>query len=255
MRKRLWLTVPQAVVLEATHDVDLVMRLTEDDPDLLVITANRLTALPLVIPLEDDSDENARFEARRQFSAAKEALADTSRYLQAQQRVHHRRIEGVTAQASRIPGGPYEAVDSVEFTSVELIGVDAVSKRTGSVSLYDLRIDLVEYVENLIGKPIEAGIGSLSSESAEHREGSSVAAEKWAHTGNPVPKLIGWARSEWGDDPEQLPNRAQLLKIFREQFGRVLGVNEHTMREVRRQLAPERARRGGAPTHRRRPGK
>jgi hypothetical protein len=36
-----------------------------------------------------------------------------------------------------------------------------------------------------------------------------------------------------------------------EQFGQLLGINEKTMREVRHQLAPQKARRGGAPTHRR----
>jgi hypothetical protein len=230
---RLWLTVPQAVVLEVTRNLDLALSLTEDDPNLVVIIANRLTARPRVIPLEADSDEDEKLEARRQLHKDKDALKDTSRYTQGQQRVHQRLIAGLTAQASRIPGGPYEVVDPVEFTSVELIGVDAVSKRTGSVSLYDLRINGVEYIENLTGKPIEA--------------------EKWAHTGDPVPKLIRWARSKWGDD--KLPNRAQLLQVFREQFGPIRGVNEHTMREVRRQLAPERARRGGAPMHRRQPGK
>jgi hypothetical protein len=255
MRDRLWLTVPQAVVLEETRNLDLALSLTEDDPDLRLIIANRLTARPLVIPLEADSDEEAKLEARRQIHAAKDALANTSGYLQAQQRVQQRMIAGVTTKASRIPGGRYDVVDPVEFTSVELRDVNAVSKRTGSVSLYDLRINAVEYAENLTGKPIEPGTTSPSGESPDRREGSSEASEKWAHTGDPVPELTRWAQSKWGADPERLPNRAQLLQIFRKQFGHVLGVNEHTMREVRRQLAPERARRGGAPMHRRQPGK
>jgi hypothetical protein len=135
MRNRLWLTVPQAVVLEVTRNLDLALSLTEDDPNLVVIIANRLTARPRVIPLESDSDEDEKLEARRQLHKDKDALKDTSRYTQGQQRVHQRLIAGLTAQASRIPGGPYEVVDPVEFTSVELIGVDAVSKRTGSVRL------------------------------------------------------------------------------------------------------------------------
>jgi hypothetical protein len=134
MRNRLWLTVPQAVVLEVTRNLDLALSLTEDDPNLVVIIANRLTARPRVIPLKADSDDDEKLEARRQLHKAKDALTDTSRYMQGQQRVHQRLIAGVTAQANRIPGGPYEVVDPVEFTSVELIGVDAVSKRTGSVA-------------------------------------------------------------------------------------------------------------------------
>jgi hypothetical protein len=251
MRDRLWLTVPQAVVLEETRNLELALSLTEDDPDLRPIIANRLTARPLVIPLEDDSDEEAKLEARRQFHQAKNALSDTSRYLQAQERVQRRLIAGVTTKASRLPGGRYEVIDPVEFTTVELRDVNAVSKRTGSVSLYDLRINLVEYVKDLTGKPIEAGTTSLFRESADGGGASSEAAERWVYTGDPVPDLLRWAQSRWGDNPEKLPNRAQLLRIFRDDFGHVRGVNEHTMREVRRQLAPERARRGGAPMHRR----
>ena len=255
MRDRCWLTVPQAVVLEVTGDLDLARRVTEDDPDLLVIIANRLIARPLFVPLEADSDDDEKLAARRQIHEAAGSLADTSRYLQAQQRVCQRLIAGVTTKASRIAGGPYEVVDPVEFTSAELIGVHAVNRRTGSVSWYDVRIDALEYVEELTEKPIEPRTTSLSAESPDRPKGSSEAAEKWAHTGDPTPELIRWARSNWGDVPEKLPNREQLLKIFRKQFGRVLGVNEHPMREVRRQLATEQARRGGAPMHRRQPGK
>lgn len=255
MRDRLWLTVPQAVVLEEMRDLDLALSLTEDDPDLRLIIANWLTARPLVIPLEADSDEQATLEARRQFHAAKDALANTSGYLQAEQRVQQRIISGVTTKACRIPGGRYEVIDPVAFTSVELRDVNAVSKRTGSVSWYDLRINAVEYAENLTGKPIGPGTTSSSGELPDRCERSSEVSEKWAHTGDPVPELTRWAQSKWGAAPERLPNRAQLLRIFRKQFGQAHGVNEHTMREVRRQLASERARLGGAPMHRRQSGK
>jgi hypothetical protein len=121
MRNRLWFTVPQAVVLEVTRNLDLAQCVTEDDPDLLVIIANRVIARPLFIPLEANSDDDKKLAARGRIHEAKNGLADTSPYLQAQQRVHQRLIAGVTTQASRIPGGPYEVVDPVEFTSAELI--------------------------------------------------------------------------------------------------------------------------------------
>jgi hypothetical protein len=76
MRNRLWLTVPQAVVLEVTRNLDLALSLTEDDPNLAVIIANRLTARPRVIPLESDSDEDEKLEARRQLHKTKDALKD-----------------------------------------------------------------------------------------------------------------------------------------------------------------------------------
>ena len=83
------------------------------------------------------------------------------------------------------------------------------------------------------------------------QERSLQVVEKWDCTGDPVPKLIVWAQSRWGEDIQKLPGRADLLRIFRAQFGRVLGIHDKTMREVRRQLAPRQARRGGAPMHRR----
>jgi hypothetical protein len=57
----------------------LALSLTEYGPDLRLIIANRLTVRPLVIPLEADSDEEAKLEARRQIHAAKDAVAGTSR--------------------------------------------------------------------------------------------------------------------------------------------------------------------------------
>jgi hypothetical protein len=138
-------------------------------------------------------------------------------------------------------------VDLVEFTRVELRGVDAIDKRTTAVMLYDLRINGFDLNE----------LSDADSPQKLHQmhEPSSQERKKWGCTGDPMPELIRWAQSKWGDDPEKLPNRAQLLQVFREQVGPIRGINEHTMREVRRQLAPERARRGGAPMHRRQPGK
>jgi hypothetical protein len=80
---------------------------------------------------------------------------------------------------------------------------------------------------------------------------SSQEGKKWDCTGDPMPELIVWAQSRWGEDIQKLPSRLDLLLIFRGEFGRVLGINEKTMREVRRRLASQKARRGGTPTHRR----
>ena len=72
------------------------------------------------------------------------------------------------------------------------------------------------------------------------QEPASPELEKWESTGDPVPKVIDWAQSKWDGDIESLPARAELLQTFRGQFGRVRGISEQTMREVRRQLAPDR---------------
>jgi hypothetical protein len=82
------------------------------------------------------------------------------------------------------------------------------------------------------------------------REDPSLDGDKWGCAGDPVPKLIEWARSRWGEGSQALPNRFELLGLFREQFGRVSGINEKTMRLVRQQLASREARRGGARMHR-----
>ena len=172
-------------------------------------------------------------------------------YLEIQRRVHRRLNAGVTTKASRTPGGPSDTVDPAELTRVELRGVDAIDKRTQTTSLYNLRINGSEYVESLAAAAIGVAGAASSRTPTEIHEHSSQVLERWDCTGDPLPTLIEWARSRWGDDLQKLPSRPELLRIFREQFGPIPGINEKTMREVRRQLAPEKARRGGAPTHRR----
>jgi len=238
------------VVLEVTRDIELVQNLTDDDPDKLVYKANWLIARRTVIPMERDTKEH-RSDAFRRLQEARATLPDDDRYSQALQRVHGRLIAGVTTKASRTPGGPSEDVHPAELTRVELGSVDAVDKRTKTVSLYDVRINAWEYIENMKGKVPGLANAPSEDEPKETSEHSLQRLEKWDCTGDPVPKLVDWARSRWGDDLENLPNRQDLLAIFREQFGHVHGINENSMREVRRRLAPDEARRGGARMHRR----
>ena len=249
--KQFWLTVPHAVVLEATRNIELVSDLTEDDPDLLVIKANQLIAPHIMIPLEADADEGRRADAFKNFHEQKAILQKDNSYLQAQERVRERLLEGVTVKAARMPNGPWETVDPLELTRVKLYGVHAVDKGTRAISLYDLRIHGFEYVESLTGKPIGKTITSSPADLLRIDKDVSQAGAKWDCRGDPVPKLIEWALSQWGNNLQKLPSRSELLRIFREQYGPVLGINEKTMREVRRQLVPEAVRRGGAPTHRR----
>ena len=249
-RDRFWLTVPQAVVLEATRDIELVVGLNDDDPNSLLMKANQLITRSLLIPLEDDADQEQRLNAFRTFHEKKATLQENNPYFEAQQRVHKRLAAGVTTKASRTENGPWEMVDFLELTRLELCGVHAVDRRTRTVSLYDLRIHGFEYIENLIGRPIGAA-STPSDEPPEINKELARAPEKWDCSGDPIPQLIEWALSNWGDDLRKLPNRSKLLEIFRKQYGRVLGVNEKTMRDLRHKLAPEELRRGGAPTHRR----
>jgi hypothetical protein len=246
-----WLSVPQAVVLEATRDIKLALDLTEDDPVLLVIKANQRIALRTVIPLEEDADNEQRRDAFRRLREERTALHGDHRYLKAQQRLYRLLLAGVGTKASRTPGGPCECVDVVEFTRVELRGVDAIDNRTETVMLYDLRINGFALMEHFWGRSTSSPNSDLPQKRRQVHEHCSHEVERWDCTGDPVPELIFWAQSRWGEDIQKLPSRGDLLLTFRGEFGRVLGINEKTMREVRRRLASQKARCGGAPTHRR----
>jgi len=240
-----WLNGPQAVVLEATQDIELALGLTSEIPVLLIIKASQLITRT-VIPLEANADEEQWRVAFKKLEEAKTAMRANSHYLEAQQRVLWRLVARVRTKARRRPGGPYEDVDPVEYIGAELQGLDAIDKRTRTVILFDLLINVHEYVASLTGKPVRlAGVSR-----PQMQEPRSPELEKWESTGDPIPKVIDWARSQWGGDVKTLPARSELLQIFRGQFGRVRGISDLTMREVRRQLASDAARRGGAPTHR-----
>jgi hypothetical protein len=87
-RRKLRLNVRQAVVLEATRDIELALNLTADNPALLVIRANQLLALRTTIPLEEDADKERWVDAFRKMQEAKAATQADNRYLEAQRRVH-----------------------------------------------------------------------------------------------------------------------------------------------------------------------
>jgi len=240
-----WLNVPQAVVLEATHDIELVLNLTAENPALLEIKARLRLRCPVVEP-EAGAETEQWNDARERAKASLRPI-----YLEAQQQVSRRLVAGVSTKARRTPSGPYESVDPVEYLGTELQGSDAIDKRTRSVRLFDILINAFDYIEHMTGRPIRPASGASSPAPDQIGDASSREVERWEGTGDPMPKLIDWARSKWGEDLQKLPNCTELLRLFRKQFGRVSGINEKTMRPVRRQLASPEARRGGARMHRR----
>jgi hypothetical protein len=244
-----WLNVPQAVVLGVIGDLELVLDLTADDPALLVMKANQLVARRTVIPLAADADREQRAEAFRQLRETGIGRKAEGRYAELERQLHRQLIAGVRTKASRTPGGAYENIDPVEYTRAELQGVDAIDVRTGNIILFDLRINCTDLIKSLAETVLTpAGVASSRAYGRQHQPRSREI-KIWDHVGDPVPKLIDWVRSSWGDDAQQLPNRDELLRAFRVQFGRVLGINEKTMRVVRRQLASREARGEGAPMH------
>ena len=245
-----WLNVPQTAVLEVTRDIELAVGLSAETTPLLIIKANQRLARRIEIPLEANADADQRRDAVEQAKTALRSDSANRRYREAQQRVRGRLVAGVRTKARRTPHGPYESLDPVEFIGAELEGLDAIDKKTGTVILFDLLINLYDYVEHLTGQSVRPA-DAASSGALGQREDRSQDVDKWECTGDPGPKLIYWARSKWGDGSQKLPNRSELLRTFRGQFGRVLGINEKEMRHVRTQLASREARRGGAPMHRR----
>jgi hypothetical protein len=73
-----------------------------------------------------------------------------------------------------------------------------------------------------------------------------VTCEDFLRVRDPVPLLAQWAAWRYGTG--QPPSREQLLLDHRHDFGRISGISD--MRALRRALATQAAKLGGAPTHR-----
>lgn len=246
---QVWLTLPQVVVLHATRNLELALQITGSNPDLLLAKANRILGVRAWVPLEYEATIEQRRNALRRLREATFAGDRESRYLNAQQQVTKVLASGVSVLGSRKPGGRLKKLDPAEFTRLELRGVDAIDKRTGEVVFYDLRIHALEYLEKR-GEATDTGGVGFQAKLEGPGELSSARAEEWNIKGDQVPALIEWARSQWGDDLNKLPNAQGLVRAHRAQFGRKRWISERIMRHVRAALAPAKARRGGAPTHR-----
>jgi hypothetical protein len=219
-----WLAVPQAVYLEATRDIETTVKLTHDKPKVLEMDA-MLRLGRIDIPGAEDLSRTEAKEAIRRALDSKRG-----RYDAALHKLHDKLIGGLAVKGRRAPGLPLELMDPAEFMGLELSGVDAISRITGEVVWYDLRISARAQVE------------SLARESRF---------EPWEVTGDPLPKLLEWARSICGENFDKLPGREELLRCFRKRFGPVRGISQQMMRKVRERLASEKSKQGGAPTHRR----
>jgi hypothetical protein len=95
-----WLTIPQAVVLEVTGDLQLARDLDDDDPNRLVIKA--ILRLPPLISLDIDAFPNIE-AARQQWRALVGSQVEESAYENGLRRVRAKLIEGVTTKGSRAP--------------------------------------------------------------------------------------------------------------------------------------------------------
>ncbi len=236
-RLDVWLNIPQAVVLEATGDLERAKGLHDNDPRLLVFKATLLLAPRVFVPLAADATDAERHLAHRKGREmmTSQPSPDGS-YQSTLPRVHAKVVAGVTTKGSRAMNLPLEIIDPAEFARLELFGTDAVDPRTGGMIWRDLLVSARELIE-------------ANTVEARTCEGLPIE-RRWDWIGDPHPKLVDWAREQWGDALARMPGRDGLLRLHRQQFGRVYGISEKSMRDLRRALAPESARRGGAPAHR-----
>jgi hypothetical protein len=79
------------------------------------------------------------------------------------------------------------------------------------------------------------------------QEPEAIRQEEPLSGGKLTEALNRWARKYWGPDFETLPGREELLSLAREEVSP--NATTEQIRALRR-LAPEKLRRGGAPTHR-----
>lgn len=235
-RSDVWLNIPQAVVLEATRDLQRAQDLKENDPRLLVVKATLLLAPRVFVPVAADATDSEVRLAREQVGKmVASRTGPGGSYQSTLSRVHTRLIEGVTAKGSRAWNLPLEIVDPAEFARLELYGIDAIDLRTRGTVWYDLLLSGRELIKACTVEPVK---GETFCDT-----------RPWNCAGDPHPKLVQWARAKWGDTMKRLPGRDMLLQMHRQEFGRVPGISERAMRDLRRVLASEKARRGGAPTH------
>jgi hypothetical protein len=149
----IWLNIPQAVVLEATGDLERARGIESRDPLLLVIKAARLLPPLVVAPVKAGA---SRAETRRAFrKLIEEVDSRTARgcYDGALRRVHSKLRQGVTIKGSRAPNLPLEVVDNAEFARLELRGTNAVDPRTGQAIWHDVLINARELIEANLGDP------------------------------------------------------------------------------------------------------
>jgi hypothetical protein len=143
----IWLNVPQAVVLEATEDLERANGLVERNPLLLVIRATRLLPPLARVPIEPDASDAELQLAARKVREEIEPQQSRRCYAISLRRVHSKLRGGVTIKGRRAPNVPVDIIDPAEFVCLELDGVDAVDPRTGKPVFYDLLVCARELIE------------------------------------------------------------------------------------------------------------
>jgi hypothetical protein len=145
-----WLSIPQAVFLIATGDLPRAREFPEDNPDFLVfLVARELASKPHFVPLgpsfTDEQLLDAWRTARQKLS---DAAPDTEVYGLGLKALRQVLADGLArGKGIRNLDGPFELIDPVEFSQVDLWKLDArnvIFKRT---TWYSIRVSACDLLE------------------------------------------------------------------------------------------------------------
>jgi hypothetical protein len=150
----IWLNIPQAVVLEATGDLERARSLEGHDPLLLVIGAAYLLPPLAIASLPPGAGKAETLYTFRKLLGDMGSRTAGGCYDNALRRVRGKLINGVTTKGSRAPNLPVEVVDNAEFTRLDLRGIDVVDPRTGKTVWCGLLISANELMSGNGGDPL-----------------------------------------------------------------------------------------------------
>jgi hypothetical protein len=145
-----WLSVPEAVFVIATGDLQRAREFPQDDANFLVfLVARELASKPHFFPLGPSFSEEQFVDSWR---AARQRLSDdapdTEVYGLRLKALRQILADGLArAKGSRKLDGPFELIDPVEFTQVVFVILHAINVITKQVVWYNVRVSARDLLE------------------------------------------------------------------------------------------------------------
>jgi hypothetical protein len=183
----MWLSIPQAVFLLLTGDLERARGFPEDDPNFLVFLVSRtLASKPIFVPL--DPLANAKQSAQAWEVLKRKLTAEnpnTGIYGAGLKALCEILAEGLArAKGSRCSQGSFELIDPVEFTRVELAVVHAIHVVSKEIAWHNVRLssrDLLELRQSIL--------------SGSRTNGGALATDRRTVQPN---RSGGWRDPKWG---------------------------------------------------------
>ena len=241
----IWLNIPQAVVLEATKNLERARGLKEREPQLLLLRAALLLPPLGTVPVKPDASEEDTRLALRTLKEEMDSRTSQRCYDVFSRRVHAKMGNGVTTKGRRGPNLPLKLIDPAEIACFELDGVNAVDPRTGEIICYDVVVGARELIEGKSGDPSSSEFSpeprKSDRSSQELIEGSQAMAGETSSAKKPAASmseqdLRSWyeqrvsklracgeassGEADWEAVKQQIPGRATRSRIrqVRDQF-------------------------------------